>query len=115
MWTCIHCKEPSDENICSCWNCGIDRDESPEQNKSTAKKQRTKSVESEFLECFKCCKCNHTDALVKRTATTEGGLVIHHSKFIAVSCENCGYTELFNLKVLEGKNCIGTIMDILFG
>ena len=58
-------------------------------------------------------------ASVKRIATTRTGLSklmdIQHNKFIALSCHDCGYTELYNPEVLEGKNNFGTIIDILFG
>jgi hypothetical protein len=35
-------------------------------------------------------------------------------RYAFVSCNNCGYTEIFNLKVLEGKDDLGTFIDILF-
>lgn len=40
---------------------------------------------------------------------------IEHNVFIAASCENCGYTEVYNPEVLEGKDDVGAVMDLLFG
>jgi len=31
-----------------------------------------------------------------------------------VSCKNCGFTELYNPEVLEGKRTLGSILDVLF-
>jgi predicted nucleic-acid-binding Zn-ribbon protein len=31
-----------------------------------------------------------------------------------VSCLNCGFTEIYNLKMLEGRDDIGNILEILF-
>jgi predicted nucleic-acid-binding Zn-ribbon protein len=35
--------------------------------------------------------------------------------FLAVSCNRCGYTELYNPEILEGKDALGNILDLLFG
>jgi predicted nucleic-acid-binding Zn-ribbon protein len=35
--------------------------------------------------------------------------------FVALSCENCGYTELFNLTVLEGRTDLENFLRGLFG
>jgi predicted nucleic-acid-binding Zn-ribbon protein len=34
---------------------------------------------------------------------------------VSVSCRNCGYTEIYNPEVLEGKKHLGSILDVLFG
>jgi predicted nucleic-acid-binding Zn-ribbon protein len=39
---------------------------------------------------------------------------IQHHRFAFVSCHNCGYTEVYNLKILEGKDNIGTLLDVIF-
>ncbi|WP_299429160.1 zinc ribbon domain-containing protein [uncultured Meiothermus sp.] len=68
---------------------------------------------------FLCGKCQSGGALVKRFAATGTGLSrmfdIEHNVFIAASCENCGYTEVYNPEVLEGKDDLGAVMDLLFG
>jgi len=120
MWTCSKCNEQLDDRFDSCWQCGTAQDGTPPPDDFLKEKEQNRQVlDSEFLEHFKCCKCSHTDARVKRVATTGTGLSklidIQHNTFIAVSCENCGYTEFFNPEVLEGKKYFGTIMDLLFG
>jgi predicted nucleic-acid-binding Zn-ribbon protein len=68
---------------------------------------------------FRCAKCKSQGGTTKRFAVTGTGLSkffdIQHNKFIAVSCNNCGYTEVYNPEVLEGKDKLGTIVDVLFG
>lgn len=67
---------------------------------------------------FSCPKCQSKGAKVKRFAATGTGLSrmfdIEHNVFIAVSCGNCGYTELYNPEILEGKDDWGTLLDVLF-
>ncbi len=42
---------------------------------------------------------------------------IQHNHFLFVSCEGCGYVEVYDPSVLEGKSRgeLGTVLDILFG
>ena len=35
-------------------------------------------------------------------------------RYVFVSCTHCGYTEVYNLDTLEGKDDLGTFLDILF-
>jgi predicted nucleic-acid-binding Zn-ribbon protein len=35
-------------------------------------------------------------------------------RYVFASCTNCGFTEVYNLKVLEGKDNVGTFLEILF-
>ncbi|MCM3718050.1 zinc ribbon domain-containing protein [Fictibacillus phosphorivorans] len=43
-------------------------------------------------------------------------LDIQHNHFLFVSCMNCGYVEVYNPDVLEGKKGqLSSILDILFG
>ena len=68
---------------------------------------------------FVCSKCKSRGGRAKRIAASGTGLSkffdIQHNHFVAISCHNCGYTELFNPEVLEGKRHLGNIVDILFG
>lgn len=77
------------------------------------------SLDKDIAARFICCKCGKNSATVKRFAATGTGLSkmfdIQTNEFIAVSCKNCGYTELFNPEILEGKNDLSNILDILFG
>jgi len=72
-----------------------------------------------LAERFACCKCKAQGGAVKRIATTGAGLSrlfdFQHNRFVAVSCRNCGYTEIYDAEVLTGRDNVGDIMDILFG
>jgi predicted nucleic-acid-binding Zn-ribbon protein len=41
-------------------------------------------------------------------------LEIQRHRYAFVSCTNCGYSEVFNLKMLEGKDNLGDFLEILF-
>ncbi|MFC1572497.1 zinc ribbon domain-containing protein [Candidatus Eisenbacteria bacterium] len=68
---------------------------------------------------FVCAKCRAQGAKTKRFAATGTGLSklfdIQHNKFVAVSCLKCGYTEIYDPTVLEGRSNLGTVLDVLFG
>ena len=76
-------------------------------------------LEDRIAQRFVCSKCSSSGATVKRIAASGTGLSrmfdIQHNTFVAASCRNCGYTEIYNPEVLEGKDRAGAILDILFG
>jgi predicted nucleic-acid-binding Zn-ribbon protein len=76
-------------------------------------------LEDQIGQRFVCAKCNSSGASVKRIAAPGTGLSrmfdIQHNTFIAASCRNCGYTEIYDPEMLEGKDKTGAILDILFG
>ena len=63
------------------------------------------NLDQELARRFVCAKCRSEGAHVKRFAATGTGLSrlfdIQHNKFVAASCTNCGYTELFNPHILD--------------
>ena len=67
---------------------------------------------------FVCSKCSNHGAAVEKLAMSGTGisrfLEIQPYRFAFASCKNCGYTEVYNLKTLEGKDDLGTLFDILF-
>ncbi|MBO8170037.1 MAG: hypothetical protein H0Z35_12775 [Thermoanaerobacteraceae bacterium] len=79
------------------------------------------SIEARFESEFKCSKCGNVGARTKRLAMSGTGLSrmfdIQMNKYLFVSCTSCGYTEVYNLHILEGKGNFdaGDIFDILFG
>jgi predicted nucleic-acid-binding Zn-ribbon protein len=81
--------------------------------------EATMTFQDRIAQRFVCAKCSGTGATVKRIAASGTGLSkffdIQHNTFIAASCRNCGYTEIYNPEVLEGKDRTGAILDILFG
>jgi len=67
---------------------------------------------------FVCVRCDHRGGRVERLAMSGTGLSrffeIQHHRYAFVSCINCGYTEVYNLRTLEGKDDLGTFLEILF-
>jgi predicted nucleic-acid-binding Zn-ribbon protein len=67
---------------------------------------------------FKCPKCDSAGAHVERLAMSGTGISrfmeIQAYTYAFVSCLNCGFTEIYNLKMLEGRDDIGKILEILF-
>ena len=75
-------------------------------------------VEKILAEEFVCSHCKNVGAHVERLSMSGTGfsrlLEIQPYRYAFVSCKNCGFTEVFNLKMLEGKDDLGTFIDILF-
>ncbi len=67
---------------------------------------------------FICRHCGEKGAHVERLAMSGTGITrmleIQPYRYAFVSCMNCGYTEVFNLKTLEGKDNLGTFLEVLF-
>lgn len=78
----------------------------------------SRSTEAILAEQFNCSHCKSSGANVERIAVSGVGFSrffdIQHHRYAFVSCKNCGFTEIFNLKILEGKDDLGTFIDILF-
>ena len=70
---------------------------------------------------FRCAKCGGDDARVKEVAMTGTGLSklfdIQHNHYLFVSCNHCGFVEVYDPEVLQGKKpgTLGTVLDVLFG
>lgn len=77
-----------------------------------------KTTEAILAEKFVCRHCGGQGAVVERIAMSGVGVSrlfdIQHHRYAFVSCEYCGYTEIFNLRILEGEEDPGKIIDILF-
>lgn len=75
-------------------------------------------VDDLLAEKFVCPKCDERGAHVERLAISGTGLSrlfeVQPHRYVFVSCHNCGYTEVYNLKTLEGKDNAGLLLDILF-
>jgi len=67
---------------------------------------------------FVCPKCGERGANVQRLAMSGTGLTrlfdFQPHRYAYVSCRNCGFTEIYNLKTLEGRDDLGTFLDVLF-
>jgi predicted nucleic-acid-binding Zn-ribbon protein len=78
-----------------------------------------KKIETEIESRFVCAKCRSTGAEVKSLAMSGTGLSklldIQHNRYVFASCTNCGYTEVYNLDILEGnRDDLGNILDAIF-
>lgn len=66
-----------------------------------------KNIDQILTQEFTCPKCNHTGAHVERLAMSGTGISrfmdIQHHEYVFASCLACGYTEIYNLKVLQNK------------
>ena len=75
-------------------------------------------VDNVLAQEFTCPRCKHAGAHVERLAMSGTGLSrlleIQAHRYAFVSCTNCGYTEVYNLRTLEGKDNLGTFLEILF-
>lgn len=67
---------------------------------------------------FVCARCQQQGGHVERLSMSGTGLSrlleIQPYRYAFVSCDNCGYTEVYNLRTLEGKDDLSTFLDILF-
>lgn len=63
------------------------------------------SNKSKWVEDFKCPKCGHMGAQTEQVAMAGTGmsrfLDIQHHSYAFVSCSYCGYTEVYNLRMLK--------------
>jgi predicted nucleic-acid-binding Zn-ribbon protein len=76
------------------------------------------SVGEQLSAAFRCPKCNQHGAHVERLSMSGTGISrlfeIQPYRYAFASCHNCGYTEIYNLTTLEGKDNLGDILDIIF-
>lgn len=96
-------------------------DESDVEELSELEEIADLTLEEQISHQFKCSKCKHEECRIKEVAMTGTGLSkmfdIQHHHFLFVSCENCGFVEMYDPNVLHSKSkgSLGTILDILFG
>jgi predicted nucleic-acid-binding Zn-ribbon protein len=67
---------------------------------------------------FVCARCKQKGGAVQELSMSGTGisrlLEIQPYRYTFVSCRNCGYTEVYNLDILEGKDDLGVFLDTLF-
>jgi predicted nucleic-acid-binding Zn-ribbon protein len=75
-------------------------------------------VDDLLAQKFVCSKCKERGGHTERLAMSGTGLSrlfeVQHHRYAFVSCNNCGYTEVYNLRTVEGKDNLGTFLEILF-
>ena len=71
-----------------------------------------------LAEKFVCSKCGQHGAHVERLSMSGTGLSrlleIQAYRYAFASCLNCGFTEVYNLRTLEGKDNLGNFLEVLF-
>jgi len=76
------------------------------------------TTETQLSEAFHCAKCSQHGAQVEKLSMSGTGisrlLEIQPYRYVFASCRNCGYTEIYNLTTLEGKDDLGDLFDIIF-
>ena len=76
------------------------------------------STENKLSEAFYCPKCNQHGAHVEKLAMSGTGISrlfeVQLYRYAFASCNNCGFTEIYNLTTLEGKDDLGKFLEILF-
>ena len=119
MWTCKKCNEQSEDQFDSCWNCGWGRASDAPDEELPREALSGAELDAELAGRFICPKCRTRGAAVRRSAATSvsfsNRVEAHHHHLIALSCTNCGYTELYNPDILESKRYLGPILKVLFG
>ena len=67
---------------------------------------------------FVCAKCHQQGGHVEELAMSGTGFSrmfeLQPYTYAFVSCHYCGYTEVFDLHVLKGRDDLGRVLDILF-
>lgn len=77
-------------------------------------------IDDQLAQRFRCPKCRNQGGQVKRIAATGTGLSrwfnVQLNHFITVSCSRCGFTEMYNPEILEGKRSgAANVLDVIFG
>jgi predicted nucleic-acid-binding Zn-ribbon protein len=77
-------------------------------------------VASAISERFICAKCKGAGADVQSLAMTGTGLSrlldFQRHSYVFASCLRCGYTEVFNARIIETSRGHGMdVLDLLFG
>lgn len=75
-------------------------------------------VEDLLASKFVCAKCKNRGAHAEQLAMSGTGLSrlfdLQPHRYVFLSCHNCGYTEVYNLRTLEGKDDLGNLLDVIF-
>ncbi len=76
------------------------------------------AIQDQLAQAFVCPKCDEQGAHVQDLAMSGTGLSrlfeVQLYRYAFVSCDNCGYTEVYDLSTLEGRDDLGTFLEILF-
>jgi predicted nucleic-acid-binding Zn-ribbon protein len=76
------------------------------------------SITDQLGQAFVCPRCHKKGGTAKKLAMSGTGisrmLEIQPYRYAFVSCTNCGYTEVFNLTILNQRDDLSSFLDVLF-
>ena len=76
------------------------------------------TLEEQFTSAFRCAKCGSKDAHIEELSLSGTGISrlfeVQPYTYAFVSCKNCGFTEVYNLETLRGRDDLGRVLEILF-
>lgn len=76
------------------------------------------SITDQLGASFVCARCDSKGGTAQQLAMSGTGisrlLEIQPYRYAFVSCNNCGYTEIFNLDILNRRDDLGNFLDVLF-
>lgn len=77
-----------------------------------------KTTEQHLQDNYVCTRCSEKKPIVARLAMAGEGwgrwFDAQTHRYAFVSCENCGFTEVYNIDVLEGKDNLGNFLQWMF-
>jgi len=83
--------------------------------------ERESDIRQLIIDKFRCTKCSSDECEVDEVAMTGTGisklLDIQYRHYLFVTCQFCGYVEVYNPNVLTGKKAgaVGSVLDVIFG
>lgn len=92
-------------------------EEADEESEAIGTGELAEKIEDRFV----CARCGHHGGRAKEVAMTGTGFSklfdVQHNHYLFVSCERCGYVEVYDPEILLDKKpgTLGTLLDILFG
>jgi len=76
------------------------------------------SITDQIGQAFVCQRCHSKGGSTQKLAMSGTGLSrlleIQPYRYAFVSCNNCGYTEVFNLTILNKRDDLSNFLDVLF-
>jgi len=76
------------------------------------------SITDQLGQAFVCPRCHSKGGTAQKLAMSGTGLSrlleIQPYRYAFVSCNNCGYTEVFNLTILNNRDDLSSFLDVLF-
>ena len=78
------------------------------------------TLEGKITARFSCARCEHKKCKTKRVAMTGSGLSrlldVQKEFYLALTCQQCGLTNFYDLNLLEERGGISdAVFDLMFG